>query len=74
METLKNGKATLLPGQIAAFDFIPQQVFELIMPTLGLWMEDGSFDFHNVETLNDKFPEIKTIKAKEMIEQAWKKS
>lgn len=45
------------------------------MPILGLWFEEGAFDLENVPTtLNDKFPEIETIKAKDMIEQAWKKS
>ncbi|VUC30091.1 unnamed protein product [Clonostachys rosea] len=73
-ESLKSGVTTALPGQIAAYEVMPKQVFDMIMPILGLWFEEGAFDLGNVPTLNDKFPEIKTVKAKDMIEQAWKKS
>ncbi|CAG9942748.1 unnamed protein product [Clonostachys rosea f. rosea IK726] len=75
VDDLKSGVITALPGQIAAYDFMPKQVFDMVMPILGLWFDEGAFDLENVPTtLNDKFPEIETIKAKDMIEQAWKKS
>lgn len=36
------------------------------------WLVDGFYDLPKENTLNEKFPAIKTLTVKEMVEQNWK--
>lgn len=40
----------------------------------GVWFEEGVYNLKPVRFLNDQFPQIKPIKVKELLEQAWKKA
>ncbi|KAH7378889.1 hypothetical protein BKA64DRAFT_686855 [Cadophora sp. MPI-SDFR-AT-0126] len=74
IETLRSGKITELPGQVAAYHFFPKEAYQHMMSVFGLWFAEGVFDFHPSKTLNELFPDIKTMKVKDMVNEAWKKS
>lgn len=71
-EKLKSGKITELPSHIASYSFFPKEMLQPLYAAFGLLMATGRFNMPEEKTLNKKFPEIKTLKAKELLEQAWK--
>lgn len=73
VEDMKSGKTTELPGQVPLYQFIPKEALLGYTAVFGLWFENGAFDLKPEEWLNDSFPEIKPMTAKEMLEKAWKK-
>ena len=73
VDTLKAGKVTELPGQVAAYPFFPKEAFQNLAAKFGLWFEEGAFNFHPERTLHDDFPEINPMTAAEMLSAAWKK-
>lgn len=73
VESLKQGHLTELPGQAANYEYIPKEVLQKLLVSFHLWYAEGVFNFEYGTTLNDKFPDIKPLKVKEMIDRAWKK-
>ncbi|CAH0055971.1 unnamed protein product [Clonostachys solani] len=73
IESLKQGHLTELPGQAANYNQIPKEVLQKLLVSFHLWYAEGVLNYELGTTLNDKFPEIKPLKAKEMIDRAWKK-
>ncbi|KAH8589852.1 nmrA-like family protein [Bisporella sp. PMI_857] len=73
-EKLGSGQSTELPGQAAAYNFLPREVVQSFASTFGLWFEEGAFNLKPTKTLNDQFPEITTIKVKDILTKAWKRS
>ncbi|CAI6026622.1 unnamed protein product [Clonostachys chloroleuca] len=73
VESLKQGHLTELPGQAANYEYIPKEVLQKLLVSFHLWYAEGVFNFEHGTTLNDKFPDIKPLKVKEMIDRAWKK-
>lgn len=71
-EKLKSGEITELPSHIASYSFFPKEMLQPLYAAFGLLMATGRFNMPEEKTLNKKFPEIKTLKAKELLEQAWK--
>ena len=71
---MRRRQVTELPAHVAAYAFIPKEVFQGVASTFGLWFEEGDFDPKPERFLNDAFPEIKTMKVKEMLDEAWKRS
>ena len=74
IEKLRRRQVTELPAQVAAYAFVPKEVFQSLAATFGLWFEEGVFDLKPDRFLNEAFPEIRTMKVKEMLEEAWKTS
>ncbi len=73
MEKLKSGQATELPGQIASYAVFPKAMFQAFTATFGLWFDEGICDLKPARFLNDQFPEIKPLTAKELLDKAWGK-
>lgn len=74
MEKLKARECTELPSQVPFYQFLPKPALQAYACAFGLWFEDGTFDLKPPNKfLNESFPEIKTLKVKEMLEMAWKK-
>ncbi|RSM03810.1 hypothetical protein CEP52_007177 [Fusarium oligoseptatum] len=72
VELLKSGKITELPGHVYAYEYMPKEALQGMLATFGLLFDEGQFDFKPERSLNDIFPEIKTVSAKEMLEIGWK--
>lgn len=71
---MKSGEVSELPGQVPLYSFIPRAFMQHLLSAHGLWFEDGVYNFKPVRFLNEKFPHIKPITVKEILDQAWKKA
>ncbi|KAH7231555.1 hypothetical protein B0J15DRAFT_574934 [Fusarium solani] len=72
LELLKEGKITELPGHRYAYEHFPKEALQGMLATFGILFDEGQFDFKPERSLNDIFPEIKPVSAKEMLEIGWK--
>ncbi|KAH6953840.1 hypothetical protein BKA56DRAFT_504284 [Ilyonectria sp. MPI-CAGE-AT-0026] len=72
LETLRSGKITVLPGQVAMYAHFPKEKFHRMFAGFGLMFEEGRLNFEPKQTLNDLFPEIKPVSVKEIVEIGWK--
>ncbi|KAH6984041.1 hypothetical protein EDB80DRAFT_898988 [Ilyonectria destructans] len=64
LEDLKNGKVTELPSQVAAYQFVPKEIFQGFCITLGQWFASGAFDL----TPSKVLPGLKPLTVKEALE------
>jgi hypothetical protein len=64
---------TELPSQTSLYTVIPRDFVQAISSTFGIWVNRGDMDLNEDTSLNQKLPELKTIKLKELLEKAWKK-
>ncbi|KAH7371111.1 hypothetical protein BKA66DRAFT_444287 [Pyrenochaeta sp. MPI-SDFR-AT-0127] len=72
LSTLQQGKITELPSQVALYPFFPKEQLQGFFAAFGIMFEKGFFDFKLEGTLNERYPEIKTKKAKDIVEEAWR--
>lgn len=72
MEKLKSSQVTELPAHISAYAYMPKPMLQGFMAAFGLMFEQGAFNFKFEGSLNDQFPEIKTRKVKDLVNEAWK--
>ncbi|KAM3427426.1 hypothetical protein MY4824_009447 [Beauveria thailandica] len=71
LHDLKNGKRTELPGQANVYNYVPKEAFDILACALGLWYEEGLFNFDSGKTLNARLPHIETLKMKDILNEAW---
>lgn len=71
IDTLKSGKITELPSHQHAYPFFPKEALQGVLSTFGRWIEEGLFNFQPKKTLNDLFPEVKTMTVKDILEIHW---
>ncbi|KAH6952290.1 hypothetical protein BKA56DRAFT_625814 [Ilyonectria sp. MPI-CAGE-AT-0026] len=64
LEDLKNGKVTELPSQVAAYQFVPKEIFQGFCITFGQWFASGVFDL----TPSKVLPGLKPLTIKEALE------
>ncbi|EGY23456.1 uncharacterized protein VDAG_04894 [Verticillium dahliae VdLs.17] len=64
LEDLKNGKVTELPSQVAAYQFVPKEVFQGFCITFGQWFALGAFDL----TPSKVLPGLKPLTVKDALE------
>lgn len=72
LDKLKRGEVTELPSQKSSYSVFPREFAQAINSAFGIWIDRGDFDFDENTSLNTKFPEIKPIKLKQLLEKAWK--
>ena len=72
LDKLKRGEVTELPSQNSLYTVIPKEFVQAINSRFGIWIERGDLDLDENASLNTKFPGIKTMKFKELLEKAWK--
>jgi hypothetical protein len=70
-EKLRKGEVTELPSHPYLYPYIPKPYLADLQCKFGLWAIEGVMLFSKEGTLNEKFPEIKTVSAKEVV-GAWK--
>lgn len=71
-EKLKKLEITKLPGHEDATKMMPWEPMRHFCAVFENWLVDGFYDLPKENTLNEKFPAIKTLTVKEMVEQNWK--
>jgi hypothetical protein len=72
LDNLKRGEVTELPSQAWFYSVLPREVAQAICCAFGIWVDRGDLDLDEGMSLNKKFPELKTMKLKELLEKAWK--
>lgn len=72
LEKLKRGEVTELPSQTSLYSVLPREFAQAINSTFGIWVDRGDLDFDENTSLNKKFPGLKTMKLRELLEKAWK--
>ncbi|PHH59411.1 hypothetical protein CDD81_3221 [Ophiocordyceps australis] len=72
IEKLKSGECTELPSQPLAYSYVPKKDFQILAAALGEWTSEGVFNFAPGTLLNNRLPNIETIKVKDMLDKAWK--
>lgn len=73
LDKLKRGEATMLPSQDALYAGIPSDYIQAVSSLSGIWFARGDLDLDENTALNKRFPEMKTLKVKDFIGQAWSK-
>lgn len=72
MSDLKEGKITELTCYQEMYKHAPKEFLNTYIAAFGQWCAQGFFDFTGKPTLNEVFPSIKTLSARELLEMAWK--
>ncbi|TVY76133.1 Oxidoreductase swnN [Lachnellula suecica] len=71
VEKLRSGEVTELPSHPPLYQYIPKQMLAWLLSRFGLWAVYGIMYLPKEGSLNEKFPEIKTMTVREMI-SVWK--
>jgi hypothetical protein len=72
MDTLESFQVTELPAHLSIYPFFPKQMLQGMCAVFGILFERGFFNLKPAVSLNDQFPDIKTRKVKDLVEEAWK--
>ncbi|KAF5008664.1 hypothetical protein FDECE_5076 [Fusarium decemcellulare] len=67
VEKLNRGEMTELPSHTSVYSMIPKETIQGNFSKYSLYALDGLFDFPEENTLNAKFPEIKTMTMADML-------
>ncbi|KAI4106606.1 MAG: hypothetical protein L6R37_002107 [Teloschistes peruensis] len=68
---LRAGRITEIPAYVKLYDVFPKEMLLEMMAGLGVGMITGLFDFAGEELLNEKFPDVGTVKMREFIKEHW---
>ena len=71
LESLKEGQVTELPAHKAMYPAMPKSTLQSICAAFGILGDQGHCNFKTEKTLNDQFPNIKTRKVKDLVNEAW---
>lgn len=71
VEKLKASQITELPGHAVSYDKFPKERLQWFLAIFEMWMATGQGRVSREGTLNDMFPEIKPLTAREMMERYW---
>ncbi|KAL0937796.1 NmrA-like family protein [Colletotrichum truncatum] len=72
VEKLKASQITELPGHKASYGQFPKEQLQWFFAIFELWMATGLGRVEREGSLNELFPEIKPLTAREMLEKYWK--
>lgn len=71
VEKLRASQITELPGHAASYDKFPKERLQWFLAIFEMWMATGLGRVPREGTLNEMFPEIKPLTAREMMERYW---
>ncbi|GME46751.1 putative nmra-like family protein [Neofusicoccum parvum] len=71
-EKLERFEVMKLPGHEAAAEIMPWDHLRHFRGDFENWLVQGYYNLPTENTLNERFPDIKTLTVKEMVEQNWK--
>lgn len=73
VEDLEACKLTELPSHREVYKLYPKEMLHSFLAPFGLACERGHANLDRARTLNDEFPEIKPMRAREVLEKGWGK-
>ncbi|GME56054.1 putative nmra-like family protein [Neofusicoccum parvum] len=71
IDKLKRFEITRLPSHVTEHELFPIQM-DYVWAVFGRWVAEGHFDLPLEGSLNQKFPEIKPLTIRAMLDQFWK--
>ncbi|KNG52515.1 nmra-like family protein [Stemphylium lycopersici] len=71
MEKLQRAEITELPSHVHMYSFFPKPHLAGLLSRFGIWVVTGDMRVQAEDSLNERFPEIKTANVKEIV-GAWK--
>ncbi|KAE8352309.1 NAD(P)-binding protein [Aspergillus coremiiformis] len=72
VEKLKRLEITELPGHKALYTHFPKAPFQQFMSIFEYFTTDGSSHVQRAGSLNERFPELTLLSARELLEKYWK--
>jgi len=72
LEKLKTFQVSELPSHPALYPFFPKQQLQLMFAAFGMWVVAGFFDLPAEKALNARFPNVKPLTVKQMLDVTWK--
>ncbi|KAE9581796.1 Oxidoreductase BOA1 [Colletotrichum fructicola] len=72
VEKVRASQISELPGHKASYDKFPKEQLQWFLAIFELWMATGLGKVEREGSLNEMFPEIKPLTAREMLEKYWK--
>jgi hypothetical protein len=54
------------------YPFFPKEQMQYLLAAFGAWTAAGEFNLPEENTLNNRFPDIKPVSLKQVLEQGWK--
>ncbi|OJJ70460.1 hypothetical protein ASPBRDRAFT_180355 [Aspergillus brasiliensis CBS 101740] len=72
IEKLKASKVTELPGHVKSYSKFPKDRLQWFLAIFETWMATGQARIAREGSLNEMFPEIKPLTARQLMEQYWK--
>ena len=67
-EKLQKGEVSELPSHPAAYPYIPKHILQGMFSSFGLLIVGGHFKIPEENSLNGKYPEIKPLGIKDVLE------
>ncbi|PVH93056.1 NAD(P)-binding protein [Periconia macrospinosa] len=71
VEKLQRGEVTELPSHKDLYDYFPRPILEGMLAIFGLWTVNGLMELRKEGSLNEKFPDIKTVSVRDIL-GVWK--
>ncbi|KAF5865112.1 hypothetical protein ETB97_005353 [Aspergillus alliaceus] len=71
-EALEGGHITELPAYSSVLSIMGKEQGLNLFSMVGLWVAGGEMDLKPASTLNERFPDIKTLSFKQFLEISWK--
>ncbi|RSL84649.1 hypothetical protein BHE90_006527 [Fusarium euwallaceae] len=71
IETLQTGVVTELPSHPQFYNVYPKEHLQGFISAFGIMCDKGQANFTPAHTLNDEFPEIKALTARDVLEKGW---
>ncbi|KAF2821232.1 NAD(P)-binding protein [Ophiobolus disseminans] len=72
LETLQLGRISELPGHVPLYPFFPKESLQGMCSMFEMLMAKGFLNLERSGSLNEKFPDVKTKSARELVTEAWK--
>jgi hypothetical protein len=71
-EKLQTFQVTELPSHPPVYPFLPKEQLQFVLAVFGQWTVAGEFNLSDTDTLNKRFPQIKPLSFRDLLEQAWR--
>lgn len=72
IDKLKTSQITELPGHVKSYNKFPKDRLQWFLAIVETWMVTGRARITREGSLNEMFPEIKPLTARQMMERYWK--
>ncbi|CAD0021147.1 hypothetical protein D6C86_03754 [Aureobasidium pullulans] len=71
MDKLKTFQTSELPSHASIYPYFPKEKLQYMFAAFGMWAVGGYFNLPEDKAINHKFPNIKPLSVKQMLETSW---